>query len=100
MSHLTRSTLEALGVSAAVSAAYLDACDAGARCSPAYYRACGDLLTKILSLEEAGQAFPHLLAHSAAAREIADAIRMRRHIEVGQLKSYPLLAALLKRTAH
>ncbi|HEX6733167.1 MAG TPA: hypothetical protein VF096_00025 [Azonexus sp.] len=88
MSSFDKHTLRSLEATAAASAAYLDACDAGAegsRLDPDYYRACADLLVKIFALVEPERDFPTLLKDSPAAREIAEAIVLRRRIEAGRL---------------
>lgn len=102
MFSLNRMTLQALETTATTSAAYLDACDFGARycrLDPAYYKACGDLLVKIFALVDAEKAFPDLLEHSAAAREVAISKQITHRIEVSRLAFYPELAGLLNRVA-
>lgn len=95
-------TLRALEATAAKSAAYLDACDAGAqhcRLDPSYYQACGNVLVKIFALVDAAKAFPELLANSAAAREVAHSMQITHRIEVSRLGYYPELTVLLHRVA-
>lgn len=102
MSGPNKNTLRALEAVAHTSAAYLDACDAGAptqRLDPGYYRACGDLLARAFALEGAEQNFRALREGSAAAREIADAVQLGQRLETGRQRAYPLLAALLSRLA-
>ncbi|MBI2276623.1 MAG: hypothetical protein HYU74_04670 [Dechloromonas sp.] len=96
-----QSTLLSLEATATTSAAYLDACDSGNHPGrdPNYYRECGDLLTRIFLLVDAEKAFPNLLARSAAAREIADSIQIRKRIEAGRQAAYPELAILLNRVS-
>ncbi|UCV06419.1 hypothetical protein [Dechloromonas denitrificans] len=100
MSRFNKSSLLALETTAARSAAYLDACDFGGqycRLDPGFYQACGDVLIKIFAMVDAEKAFPDLLEHSAAAREIADSIQIGRRIELSRLGYYPQLAVLLDR---
>ncbi len=97
---LTSSNIKSLEVTAATAAGYLDACDSSTgqvRFDPSYYRCCGNLLTKIFTVVDAGRNFPSLLEHSAAAREVAESIRIGRHIEISRLGYYPELSALLNR---
>jgi hypothetical protein len=78
MSHLTLTDLSALESTATTAAAYLDACDSGAkfvRLDPTYYQACGNLLLRIFSVVSAYEAFPGLVAQSNAARDVAEARR-------------------------
>ena len=102
MFSFNRITLQALEATATTSAAYLDACDSGARfcqLDPAYYKACGNVLVRIFALVDPDQAFPGLVAHSAAARELALARRITHRLEVSRLGFYPQLATLLNRAA-
>ncbi|MFZ2267716.1 MAG: hypothetical protein WAV95_09075 [Azonexus sp.] len=102
MSYLSQTDLSTLEASATTAATYLDACDAGAqfvRLDPAYYRACGHLLTTIFSVTNAPEAFPVLLEHSAAAREVAESVEIGRRIEVSRLGYYPQLTVILNRAA-
>lgn len=98
----TPTDLESLAVSAIRAAAYLDACDAGAAAvhlDPAYYQACGRVLRDIFALLDPGQHFPVLLDQSAAAREVAEALRIGRRIGVSRLGYYPELTVALNRAA-
>lgn len=101
MFSFNQSTLQSLEATAANSAAYLDACDSGRHPArdPKYYRECADLLMRIFLLVDAEKAFPNLLEHSAAAREIADSIQIRQRIEAGRQGAYPELAVLLRRVS-
>ena len=100
MLHFSPSHLSSLAATATTAASYLDACDEGAqhiRLDPEYYRACGDLLSRIFGLVDAQAAFPELLQQSAAARETAEAVVIARRLVVSRLVFYPELAALLNR---
>lgn len=102
MFSFNRITLQALEATAATSAAYLDACDSGAKfcqLDPAYYKACGNILVKIFALVDPNRAFPDLVEHSAAAREVAISKQITHRIEVSRLGFYPELAVLLNRVA-
>jgi len=102
MSHLTLTDLSALESTATTAAAYLDACDSGAkfvRLDPTYYQACGNLLLRIFSVVSAYEAFPGLVAQSNAARDVAEAIEIGHKIEVSRLAYYPKLAAILSRAS-
>ena len=102
MSHLTLTDLSALESTATTAAAYLDACDSGAkfvRLDPTYYQACGNLLLRIFSVVSAYEAFPGLVAQSNAARDVAEGVEMGHKIEVSRLGYYPKLAAILSRAA-
>lgn len=102
MSHLSQTDINTLEATAGTAAAYLDACDSGAkfiRLDPAYYRACGHLLTTIFSVTNAATSFPALLEHSAAAREIAESVEIGRRIEISRLGYYPQLTVILNRAA-
>lgn len=102
MLHLSQTALSTLEITATSAAAYLDACDAGAksvRLDPAYYQACGNLLMTIFSVTDAHHAFPMLVEQSAAAREVAESIKFGNRIEVSLVGYYPQLAAILKRVA-
>jgi hypothetical protein len=102
MSYFTQDNLSALEATATTAAAYLDACDSGARfvrLDPAYYCACGRLLVKILSLVDASKNFPTLLEQSAAVREVVDSIQIGRRIDLNSRVFYPELAVLLNRVA-
>lgn len=102
MSHFTRENLQALEVTARIAAHYVDACDtntSGIPLDPDYYRACGDVLVKILSLVNPELAFTELLKESAAAREVAENVGIGRRIETSKIIFYPQLAAILNRAA-
>jgi len=102
MSDFSQADLTTLEATATTAAAYLDACDGGAKCvrlDPAYYRACGHLLTTIFDVVNPREAFSTLLEHSAAAREIADSIEIGRRIEISRLGYYPQLTVILNRAA-
>ena len=102
MSHLSLTDLSALESTATTAAAYLDACDSGAkfvRLDPTYYQACGNLLLRIFSVVSAYEAFPGLVAQSNAARDVAEAVEMGYKIEVSRLAYYPQLAAILSRAS-
>lgn len=102
MSHLTLTDLSALESTATTAAAYLDACDSGAklvRLDPTYYQVCGNLLLRIFSVVSAYEAFPGLVAQSNAARDVAEAVEMGHKIEVSRLGYYPQLAAILSRAS-
>ena len=102
MSHLSLTDLSALESTATTAAAYLDACDSGAkfvRLDPIYYQACGNLLLRIFSVVSAYEAFPGLVAQSNAARDVAEGVEMGHKIEVSRLGYYPQLAAILSRAS-
>jgi hypothetical protein len=83
MPRIDWNALLALEAIAASAADYLDACDCGdhdGRLDPHYYRACGELLTKILALDGAEVTFAELLARSPAAREIAESIALGQRL--------------------
>lgn len=102
MFDFSRSNLSTLEETATTAAAYLDACDGGARfvrLDPAYYRACGNLLMTIFSVANAATAFPNLLAQSAAARDIAESVEIGRRIQFSLPGYYPQLAVILNRAS-
>lgn len=102
MTPLTSDNIESLAVTAIRAAAYLDACDDGAkaiRLDPRYYQACGKLLREIFVLLDPSQYFPVLLDQSAAARETAEALRIGRLIDISRLGYYPELTVVLNRAA-
>jgi hypothetical protein len=102
MAHLSELNINALEASATSAAAYIDACDNGARnfrLDPAYYQACGNLLFKIFSVVDANSHFPSLLRESNAAREVLEAIQVGRRIEISRTGFYPELAVVLQRVA-
>lgn len=95
-----RSALIALAATASTAAAYVDACDSGAqyvRLDPAYYQTCGTLLFHIFSMVDAPTAFPSLIEQSAAARDIAESVRIGHRLQVSLLGYYPRLSVLLNR---
>lgn len=94
--------IESLGATASSAAAYLDDCDEGAehvQLDAAYYQACGDLVKQIFTMLDPRLAFPILLEHSAAAREIAESIKIGQRIEISRLGFYPELTVILNRAA-
>ena len=100
MSKLSQNDLTTLEQTATTAAAYLDACDNGAksvRLDPDYYQACGRLLLAIFSAYDAERSFPSLVRQSASAREMADSLEIGRRIDVSLLAYYPQLATLLNR---
>ena len=102
MFQLSQANLSSLEVTATTAAAYLDACDGGAksvRLDPAYYQACGSLLTSIFSVVAAGEAFPDLLERSPAARDAAESVAMSQHLALSRLTYYPLLSVVLHRAS-
>lgn len=102
MSYLSQTELSKIEATATTAAAYLDACDGGAKfvqLDPAYYRACGHLLMTIFSVTNAEEDFPALLQHSAAAREVAESVEIGRRIEISRLGYYPELTVILNRAA-
>ncbi len=99
---LNPTSLKAFEVVAGRAAAYLDACDSDsrrARLDPEQYQQCAGLLQHMFSLFDARQNFPGLLAQSAAAREIAEAVRVGRLLQTSCLVYYPQVAAVLGRAA-
>lgn len=95
-------TLKTLEATATTSAAYLDACDAGARgvrLDPAYYQACSRILITIFSLVDADECFASLLKNSVAARDIAESIQIGHRIQLSRQGFYPQLATLLNRVS-
>ena len=102
MFQFSQSNLASLNATASSAAAYLDACDEGAlqvRLDPAYYLACGTLLMQIFTLIDGYKTLPVLLAHSAAARDVAAAIKIGLQIETSRLGFYPELSVLMNRAA-
>jgi len=102
MSSFSQDNIESLAVSAIRAAAYLDACDDGARTvrlDPAYYRACGNVLRQIFALLDPASHFPILLEHSAAARDVAESLTIGQRIGLSRLAYYPELTVLLNRAA-
>jgi hypothetical protein len=102
MTYLSPSQLRSLVETATTVAAYLDACDNGAkfvRLDPTYYQACARLLTTIFAVVDAAHAFPDLLNQSPAARNAADSLQIERHLEICRNGYYPLLAIILTRAS-
>lgn len=102
MSRLSHIDLSAIEATAASAAAYLDACDAGAaavRLDAGHYRACARLLLTLFATLEAEVVFPGLLDESPAARELAEALKIGRRIEVSRLGYYPELNLVLNRAS-
>jgi hypothetical protein len=99
---LNPSSLKAFSAVASQAAAYLDACDSDSRradLDPAHYQQCAALLARIFSLFDAEQNFPALIAQSAAAREIAESVRVGRLLETSCLVYYPQVAAIVGKAA-
>ena len=97
MTYFTPDNIESLTVSAISAAAYLDACDEGAktvRLDPSYYLACGKVLGQIFSLLDPVLLFPILLEHS-----VAESVQISRRIGVSRLCYYPELSVVLNRAA-
>ncbi|MDZ4313712.1 MAG: hypothetical protein U0989_02885 [Azonexus sp.] len=102
MSDLSQSNLNSLEMTARTAAAYLDACDGGAkyiRLDPDYYKACGKLLMTLFSAVDAAHAFPNLAEESAAARDVIKSIEIGRHLEISRLAYYPELAIIMNRAS-
>lgn len=102
MAYLNQSELLALEATATTAAAYLDACDGGAkfvRLDPAYYQACGKLLMSIFTVANPQEAFSILLEHSPAARNAAESVQIAHRIEVSRAGYYPHLSVVLNRAS-
>jgi hypothetical protein len=102
MTYLSPSQLRSLAETSTTAAAYLDACDNGARfvrLDPAYYQACARLLKTIFAVTDAANIFPDLLSQSPAARNAADSLEMEHHIRISRTGYYPRLAAILTRVS-
>ena len=102
MLQLSQTDLTTLEATATTAAAYLDACDSGAkfiRLDPTYYQACGHLLQLIFSATDAARSFPNLVKQSAAARDALDSVEIGERIEISRLAYYPQLNAILTRAA-
>ncbi len=101
MNAITQIDLSAMEVSAITAASYLDACDDGTQqpLNPEYYRACGKLLATIFSVVDPKEAFPRLLEHSQAAREVVETIQINHRIAVSRLGYYPELSITLNRAS-
>ncbi|NTV72467.1 MAG: hypothetical protein HGA71_20290 [Azonexaceae bacterium] len=102
MTYLSPSQIRSLAETSTTAAAYLDACDNGARfvqLDPAYYQACARLLTTIFTVVDAAETFPDLLSRSPAARNAAESQEMEHHIRISRTGYYPQLAAILARAS-
>lgn len=102
MTFLSQTDLSGLESTATTAAAYLDACDGGAkfvRLDPAYYQACGKLLMTVFSVVNPQEAFPLLIEHSHAARNAAESVQIAHRLEVSRLGYYPHLSAALNRAS-
>jgi hypothetical protein len=102
MTNLSPSQFRSLAETSTTAAAYLDACDNGAkfvRLDPAYYQACARLLTTVFAFVDAAKTFPDLLNQSPAARNAAESLKMERQIRSSCAGYYPQLAVALKRAA-
>lgn len=102
MSNFSPDNIDSLGVSAISAAAYLDACDQNnptTRLDPRYYQACGKVLMAVFSMLDPDIHFPILLKQSAAARDIAESLRIGRLIGISRLGYYPELSIVLHRAA-
>ena len=100
MPYFTPTQLASRQATATTAAGYLDVCDSSnryVRLDPAHYRTCGELLARIFYMVDARQAFPTLLRHSPAAREMAESMEISRHLAVSRLVYYPELTALIYR---
>lgn len=103
MSYFSQSNLHTLEVSARSAAAYLDACDNGAkytRLDPGYYQACGKLLLAIFSVVDAPRVFPNLIEESAAARDVAKSVDIGRRIQLSRLAYFPEMAVAINRASN
>ncbi len=102
MTYLSPSQIRSLAETSTTAAAYLDACDNGAkfvRLDPAYYQACARLLTTIFTVIDAAETFPDLLSRSPAARNAAESLDMEYHIMISRTGYYPQLSAILARAS-
>lgn len=102
MRHFTPDNIDVLAVSAISAAAYLDACDQGGQTSqldPRCYQACGKVLKEIFSMLDPAIHFPILIEQSAAAREVAESLRIGKLISISRLGYYPELSILLNRAS-
>lgn len=100
MSYLNQAQIRSVASSTTSAAAYLDACDSGARYArldPAYYQACARLLTAVFSVVDAEEDFADLLSQSPAARNTLECLRMERQIHDSCAGYYPQLAVILQR---
>lgn len=102
MIYLSPNQIKSLAETSATAAAYLDACDSGAkfvRLDPAYYQACARLLTTIFTVVNAAETFPDLLSRSPSARNAAESLEIEYHILISRTGYYPRLAAILARAS-
>jgi hypothetical protein len=102
MTYLSPSQIRSLAETSTTAAAYLDACDSGAkfvRLDPAYYQACARLLATIFSVIDVQKALPDLLNQSPAARSAAESLEMERYLRISRTGYYPELAAILTRAS-
>ncbi len=85
---------------AASSANYLDACDAGQiPLNADRYRAYAQLLVKIFALIDPNRHFPGLLRQSPAAREVAEALHVTHRLQTDRKGIYPELSEILQRVS-
>jgi hypothetical protein len=102
MTYLSPSQLRSLAETATTAAAYLDACDNGAkfvRLDPAYYQSCARLLTTIFAVTDVAHALPDLLSQSPSARNAVESLEMEHHLGISRYGYYPQLAAILTRAS-
>jgi hypothetical protein len=102
MSYLNPTQIASLADSATTAAAYLDACDNGARFNrldAAYYQACARLLTTIFTALDARLHLPDLLSQSPAARNTLECLHIERQLRTSCAGYYPELAVVLQRAA-
>jgi hypothetical protein len=101
MTYCSQLDIESLAATASRAAAYIDDCDGGARSvrlDPDYYQACSHVLVQIFKVCNASHDFPMLLEHSAAAREVDEALRIASRIELNRPAFYPELDAIIRRS--
>lgn len=102
MTYCSQLDIDSLAATASRAAAYVDDCDSGARnvrLDPSYYQACSNVLIQIFKVCDAPHDFPMLLEHSAAAREIDEALHIGQWICTERAAHYPELEAILQRNA-
>lgn len=102
MTYCSQVDIESLAATASRAAAYVDDCDSGARdvrLDPNYYQACSNVLIQIFKVCDAQRDFPMLLAHSPAAREVDEALRIGQRICADRASHCPELDAILRRQA-
>ncbi len=102
MLNIHQDNIDALTVSAIKAATYLDACDSGAlnaNLDPRCYQACGNVLRQIFTLLDPATTFPVLLEESAAAREIAESLKIDHYLELSRLGYFPELSIILNRAS-